>query len=195
MVTNATVPQDLSSNINQGSLCGESLHAYKAKLEECNERVKTETCVEEIIDFYHCVDHCAAIEIFKAKFTNFAQTELVDLILLFIVERKINRRGMYAMKLIEKIEQLHETGLFLFAHPSSEHCLGLPIGQGLIYYFVIGGTMTRSIFILVSKGKERICIRINYVFVKSINIDPCCRSTHLSLRPYQWQPTLHRDHQ
>ena len=65
MVTNATVPQDLSSNINQGSLCGESLHAYKAKLEECNERVKTETCVEEIIDFYHCVDHCAAIEILR----------------------------------------------------------------------------------------------------------------------------------
>ena len=135
MVTNATVPQDLSSNINQGSLCGESLHAYKAKLEECNERVKTETCVEEIIDFYHCVDHCAAIEIFKAKFTNFAQTELVDLTLSFIVERKINRRGMYAMKLIEKIEQLHETGLFLFAHPSSEHCLGLPKGQGLNILF------------------------------------------------------------
>ena len=25
----------------------------------------TETCFEEILDFYHCVDHCAANEIFK----------------------------------------------------------------------------------------------------------------------------------
>ena len=110
MVTNATVPQDLSSNINQGSLCGESLHAYKAKLEECNDRVKTETCFEEIVDFYHCVDHCAALEIYKAKFTNLVQTELLDLIILFSVERKINRRGM---KLIEKIEQLRLQNIVL----------------------------------------------------------------------------------
>ena len=44
--------------------------SYKARLDECNERVKsksntTETCMEEIMDFYHCVDHCAAPEIFK----------------------------------------------------------------------------------------------------------------------------------
>merc|ERR1712080_383664 len=44
--------------------------AYKARLDECEERVRsknktTETCLEEIIDFYHCVDHCAANEIFK----------------------------------------------------------------------------------------------------------------------------------
>ena len=25
----------------------------------------TETCFEEILDFYHCVDHCAADKIFK----------------------------------------------------------------------------------------------------------------------------------
>merc|ERR1711953_1026201 len=44
--------------------------AYKAKLDECNDRVKsknktTETCFEEILDFYHCVDHCAAKDVFK----------------------------------------------------------------------------------------------------------------------------------
>ena len=67
----------------------------------------------------------------------------------------------YALKLIEKIEQSHDTRLFRFALPSPEHCLGLPIGQGLTYYFVSSGTMTRSILILISKskGKERIFIR------------------------------------
>eukprot|EP00088_Acartia_fossae_P032765 TRINITY_DN3350_c5_g1_i1.p1 TRINITY_DN3350_c5_g1~~TRINITY_DN3350_c5_g1_i1.p1 ORF type:complete len:113 (+),score=34.78 TRINITY_DN3350_c5_g1_i1:47-340(+) len=44
--------------------------AAKAKLDACNERVQsksktTETCFEEILDFYHCVDHCAASDIFK----------------------------------------------------------------------------------------------------------------------------------
>jgi len=43
---------------------------YKERLDECNNRVQsknktTETCFEEILDFYHCVDHCAAKEIFK----------------------------------------------------------------------------------------------------------------------------------
>jgi len=43
---------------------------YKARLDECNERVTSksktsETCFEEILDFYHCVDHCASQEIFK----------------------------------------------------------------------------------------------------------------------------------
>ena len=43
---------------------------YKDRLDECNDRVNgknktTETCLEEIIDFYHCVDHCAASKIFK----------------------------------------------------------------------------------------------------------------------------------
>merc|ERR1719295_1220806 len=43
---------------------------YKERLDECNTRVQsknktTETCFEEILDFYHCVDHCAADKIFK----------------------------------------------------------------------------------------------------------------------------------
>ena len=42
---------------------------YKNRLDECNDRVTsknntTETCLEEILDFYHCVDHCAANKIF-----------------------------------------------------------------------------------------------------------------------------------
>ena len=46
--------------------------AYKAKLDECNDRVRsknktTETCFEEILDFYHCVDHCAAKDVFKVE--------------------------------------------------------------------------------------------------------------------------------
>merc|ERR1711936_595215 len=51
--------------------CAENMcTSYKAKLDECEERVKsktktTETCFEEILDFYHCVDHCAAKDIFK----------------------------------------------------------------------------------------------------------------------------------
>merc|ERR1712130_418619 len=51
--------------------CGTShCSALKARLDECEERVRsktktTETCFEEILDFYHCVDHCAASEIFK----------------------------------------------------------------------------------------------------------------------------------
>jgi len=51
--------------------CAEShCTALKAKLDECNDRVQsknktTETCFEEILDFYHCVDHCAASDIFK----------------------------------------------------------------------------------------------------------------------------------
>merc|ERR1739848_728456 len=39
--------------------------AVKARLDECNARVEsknntTETCFEEILDFYHCVDHCSS---------------------------------------------------------------------------------------------------------------------------------------
>ena len=53
--------------------CAEShCTSYKAKLDECNDRVKsknktTETCFEEILDFYHCVDHCAASSIFQVS--------------------------------------------------------------------------------------------------------------------------------
>jgi len=43
---------------------------YKTRLDECNERVTSktktsETCFEEILDFYHCVDSCAAPQIFQ----------------------------------------------------------------------------------------------------------------------------------
>ena len=43
---------------------------YKSRLDECNDRVTsknntTETCLEEILDFYHCVDHCAGNKIFS----------------------------------------------------------------------------------------------------------------------------------
>merc|ERR1712098_820850 len=39
--------------------------AIKAELDACNDRVSsksntTETCFQEILDFYHCVDHCAS---------------------------------------------------------------------------------------------------------------------------------------
>ena len=42
----------------------------QAMLDGCNSRVTskartTETCFEEILDFYHCVDHCAAPTIFQ----------------------------------------------------------------------------------------------------------------------------------
>ena len=52
------------------SCADNSCGSLKARLDECNERVSSktktsETCMEEIIDFYHCVDHCAAKEIFK----------------------------------------------------------------------------------------------------------------------------------
>jgi len=44
--------------------------SLKDRLETCTDRVKsktktTETCYEEILDFYHCMDHCAGKEIFK----------------------------------------------------------------------------------------------------------------------------------
>ena len=51
--------------------CGEDhCTKYKNRLDECNDRVTsknntTETCLEEILDFYHCVDHCAAEKIFS----------------------------------------------------------------------------------------------------------------------------------
>lgn len=52
--------------------CSEAKHCagYKAKLEECNDRVNSrsktaETCVEELVDFYHCVDHCIVKDLFK----------------------------------------------------------------------------------------------------------------------------------
>merc|ERR1711872_1016470 len=60
---------DPAAAIKEG--CAESqCGAAKARLDECNDRVTgksktTETCFEEILDFYHCVDHCAAPQIFQ----------------------------------------------------------------------------------------------------------------------------------
>merc|ERR1712083_822094 len=39
--------------------------AAQRELETCNDRVNsktatTETCFQEILDFYHCIDHCAS---------------------------------------------------------------------------------------------------------------------------------------
>ena len=69
--------------------------AYKAKLDECENRVKsknktTETCFEEILDFYHCVDHCAASEIFKVKLL----TELFSL----------NPRETYLLSILQHVK-------------------------------------------------------------------------------------------
>jgi len=43
---------------------------YREKLDECNARVSSrkkteETCHEEVIDLFHCVDHCATPKLFK----------------------------------------------------------------------------------------------------------------------------------
>ena len=43
---------------------------YKEKLDSCSSRVTsksqtTETCFEEILDFYHCMDHCAVKDMFS----------------------------------------------------------------------------------------------------------------------------------
>nr|BAN20397.1 unkown protein [Riptortus pedestris] len=50
--------------------CGDKCTNYKAKLDECYERVSsrsqtTETCAEELFDFIHCVDHCVAKDLFS----------------------------------------------------------------------------------------------------------------------------------
>ena len=42
---------------------------YVAKLESCNDRVNSrtktaETCFEELLDLFHCVDHCASQKLF-----------------------------------------------------------------------------------------------------------------------------------
>ncbi|BFZ16425.1 hypothetical protein BsWGS_19464 [Bradybaena similaris] len=44
--------------------------SLKERLDACNARVgsrtkSSETCVEEVIDFMHCVDHCASKTLFS----------------------------------------------------------------------------------------------------------------------------------
>lgn len=43
---------------------------YKIKLDTCNDRVNSrkktaETCYEELLDLFHCVDHCASHSLFS----------------------------------------------------------------------------------------------------------------------------------
>jgi len=43
---------------------------YQERLQECNTRVTSrkkteETCMEELIDFMHCVDHCVSHSLFS----------------------------------------------------------------------------------------------------------------------------------
>ena len=49
--------------------CGDTLKCSKLRevLDECTDRVNsksntTETCVQELFDFVHCVDHCVSFE-------------------------------------------------------------------------------------------------------------------------------------
>ena len=42
---------------------------YRVKLDTCNDRVNSrsktaETCFEELLDLFHCVDHCASEKVF-----------------------------------------------------------------------------------------------------------------------------------
>ena len=43
---------------------------YDVKLQTCNDRVNSrtqtaESCFEELLDLFHCVDHCVAKDLFK----------------------------------------------------------------------------------------------------------------------------------
>ena len=48
---------------NEGQITPSSLSCMQVQ----SKNKTTETCFEEILDFYHCVDHCAAKEIFKVR--------------------------------------------------------------------------------------------------------------------------------
>ena len=50
--------------------CKEPCSKYNEKLQSCNARVTsksqtTETCMEELIDFMHCIDECIAKDLFS----------------------------------------------------------------------------------------------------------------------------------
>merc|ERR1711931_229998 len=60
---------DPAVEIKEACASSEACQKYKSRLDECNERVTskgetTETCLEEMLDFYHCMDHCAGDKIF-----------------------------------------------------------------------------------------------------------------------------------
>ena len=66
MIGTSTI--DPGMEIKEACAAGECAK-YKARYEECNERVSgksktTETCMEEVLDFYHCIDHCNASKVF-----------------------------------------------------------------------------------------------------------------------------------
>ncbi|TKR57918.1 hypothetical protein L596_030558 [Steinernema carpocapsae] len=51
--------------------CESHVASFKARLEECNDRVNSrsnteEVCVEEMVDYIHHLDHCAAPKAFAA---------------------------------------------------------------------------------------------------------------------------------
>ena len=59
-------PQEVLREKCRSSKCDK----YKVKLDTCNDRVNSrtqtaETCYEELLDLFHCVDHCAAKELFQ----------------------------------------------------------------------------------------------------------------------------------
>ena len=50
--------------------CKKSCGGYQSRLEACNERVESkseteETCHEEVIDFFHCMDSCSTNPLFR----------------------------------------------------------------------------------------------------------------------------------
>ena len=61
---------DPATGIKEACADSSECSKYKSRFEECTSRVEsksatTETCFEEILDFYHCMDHCASKEIFS----------------------------------------------------------------------------------------------------------------------------------
>ena len=57
--------------------CGELPKCSKLReeLDTCNERVTsksntTETCVQELFDFVHCVDHCVSIKVARGSLSH-----------------------------------------------------------------------------------------------------------------------------
>lgn len=60
------VPNFLQEKCAEKKSCAE----LKSKLDTCNDRVNsrsktTETCQEELFDYFHCVDHCVSKDLFK----------------------------------------------------------------------------------------------------------------------------------
>ncbi len=60
---------DPAEAVKESCAATDKCSKYKARLDECNDRVNsknatTETCFEEVLDFVHCVDHCAADKVF-----------------------------------------------------------------------------------------------------------------------------------